>query len=140
MTVAAYTRASFYTTVRRAACRKLTQGLVLAVATFVTLLVLWCTADSAHAAVYEEGPCVRRPMAQGIVGEQVTICELRRVPSTVRTTAPVAQRLAHAARRAGRTTVAHHGRRTVRVASLDSCDVSVWDEGTRLACTTVTHY
>jgi len=88
-------------------------------ATFVALLVLWCTAGNASAATYEES-CSRRPMAQGLVGEQVTTCELRRVPSTI--TLASTPRQAHAThprvRTPGRTTVVHYGARYgVRLAS-----------------------
>ncbi len=51
-------------------------------ATLAGLLTLWCLAGTAHAATYEE-TCTRRPMLQGRAGEQVTTCELRRIPTTI---------------------------------------------------------
>jgi hypothetical protein len=51
---------------------------LLTPAMLVTLLVLWCTAASA--ATYSEENCVRRPLANGRIGETVLECTLKRVP------------------------------------------------------------
>lgn len=106
MYLGTHTHASFYLTVRRAACRKLTQALALLGAVLVVLLVLWCAAGTAHAAIYEEH-CTRGPLHNGRVGETVVTCDLRRVQTVVRPTT----------RLPGRTTVVHYGARATRVAS-----------------------
>jgi len=80
------------------------------------LLVLWCSAGTAHAA---EAPyaaqeralhayvdsCHRQPLANGRPGESVTVCE------NVRSWSRVARPVASKARRAGVTTVVHYGHR-----------------------------
>ena len=85
-------------------------------ATFVTLLVLWCAAGTASAA---EAPyaaqeralhayvdsCHRQPLANGRPGEGVMVCE------NVRSWSRVARPVASKARRAGTTTVVHYGHR-----------------------------
>lgn len=96
-----------------------TKFLVSLFATFVTLLVLWCSAGSASAAVYQETSCRDVPLLQSArPGETVRVCELARVPSTVEPTVsvlvPTHVYVRHATRshaRTGHTTVAHYGHR-----------------------------
>lgn len=80
-----------------------TKFLVSLLATFVTLLVLWCAAGSAHAATYQE-TCRRVPLLQAArPRETVEVCELHRVANTVVASTTRA--------RTGRTTVVHYGHR-----------------------------
>lgn len=77
----------------------------------VILLVLWCSAGTAHAATYEE-TCHRQPLLQAArVGETVEVCELHRVPSVVTRAPSKARHVASNARRPGVTTVMHYGSR-----------------------------
>lgn len=111
-----------------------TKFLASLLATFVTLLVIWCAAGTAHAATYQE-TCRRVPLLQAArVGETVEVCELHRVPSVVRPsltakldkdgtcgglpatccswrTGSAALCSSHPTRRPGVTTVVHYGAR-----------------------------
>lgn len=90
-------------------------------ATFVTLLVLWCTASPASAAepsyaaqeralhAYVDS-CARQPLANGRPGETVVICENVRPWSAVARPSK-ARHVARSARRTGTTTVVHYGHR-----------------------------
>jgi hypothetical protein len=68
------------------------------VALTFAVVCLWSVA--AHAATYEE-TCTRRPMVQGMVGETVVVCELRRVSTT--TVAATPSRKASASKPGART-------------------------------------
>lgn len=99
-----------------------TKFLASLLATFVTLLVLWCAAGTAHAATFQEGDCRDVPLLQSArPGETVRVCELTRYPSVVEPTVHVivpthvyartASKARHAAHRTGHTTVVHYGAR-----------------------------
>lgn len=126
-----HSRTSFYITVRRAACRKLHQGLLLLTTVLVTLLVLWCAAGSANAAEPTQEPglhayesdCYSRPLLNGRVGETVRVCERVKLVSvpTARPAKPawcvangglcVWRTALRLARRPGVTAVVHYGHR-----------------------------
>lgn len=85
---------------------------LLIVPVAVILAILWSTAGTAHAAVYEE-TCHRQPLTQAArPGETVEVCELHRVPSRIASTLRRSARLAaRNVRRPGVTTVVHYGTR-----------------------------
>lgn len=89
-----------------------TRFLVTMLASFVTLLVLWCAAGTASAATYQE-TCKRIPLTQAArVGETVQVCELRRVASVVSPTRTVLASH-HTTRRATRVAATRVGHTTV---------------------------
>lgn len=84
---------------------------LLIVPVAVILAILWSTAGTAHAAVYEE-TCHRQPLTQAArPGETVEVCELHRVATVVRSAPSKARLASRSVRRPGVTTVVHYGLR-----------------------------